>query len=145
MTHAAFNCDLLRIQPFERRRQCGVKDIFFTYSGPLSIHWASFKRHSLPEYYCWPCPCLWPPCTHLLMATKNKIKNQKWLGFSLLPVSDALYNDKDISPLFQDIDLANVDLQLYGLSILLLFDCGEITQPGSAGVLFILLFINAFF
>ncbi len=27
--------------------------------GPLSTNWASFKRHSLPEYYCWPCPSLY--------------------------------------------------------------------------------------
>ncbi len=27
--------------------------------GPLSTNWASFKRHSLPEYCCWPCPSLY--------------------------------------------------------------------------------------
>ncbi len=28
--------------------------------GPLvPINWASFKRHSLPEYCCWPCPSLY--------------------------------------------------------------------------------------
>ncbi len=33
----------------------GVGDIFLTNFGPLSTNWASFKRHSLPEYCCWPC------------------------------------------------------------------------------------------
>ncbi len=31
----------------------GVGDIFLV---PLSTNWASFKRHSLPEYCFWPCP-----------------------------------------------------------------------------------------
>ncbi len=25
----------------------------------LSTNWASFKHHSLPEYFCWPCPSLY--------------------------------------------------------------------------------------
>ncbi len=27
--------------------------------GPLSTNWPSFKRHSLPEYCCWPCPAFY--------------------------------------------------------------------------------------
>ncbi len=34
-------------------------DIFLAHFGPLSTNWASFKRHSLPEYCCWPCPSLY--------------------------------------------------------------------------------------
>ncbi len=30
-------------------------DIFLAHFGPLRTNWASFKRHSLPEYCCWPC------------------------------------------------------------------------------------------
>ncbi len=37
----------------------GVGDIFLANFGHLSTNWASFKRHSLPEYCCWPCPS-WP-------------------------------------------------------------------------------------
>ncbi len=37
----------------------GVEDIFLAHFGPLSTNWASFKRHSLPEYCCWPCPSLY--------------------------------------------------------------------------------------
>ncbi len=36
-----------------------VGDIFVAHFGHLSINWASFKRHSLPEYCCWPCPSLY--------------------------------------------------------------------------------------
>ncbi len=32
---------------------------FLAHFGPLSTNWASFKRHSLPEYCCWPCPSLY--------------------------------------------------------------------------------------
>ncbi len=38
---------------------CGVGDIFLAHFGPFSTNWASFKRHSLPEYCCWPCPSLY--------------------------------------------------------------------------------------
>ncbi len=34
-------------------------DILLAHFGPLSTNWASFKRHSLPEYCCWPCPSLY--------------------------------------------------------------------------------------
>ncbi len=37
----------------------GVGDIFLAHFGILSTNWASFKRHSLPEYCCWPCPSLY--------------------------------------------------------------------------------------
>ncbi len=37
----------------------GVGDIFLAHFGSLSINWASFKHHSLPEYCCWPCPSLY--------------------------------------------------------------------------------------
>ncbi len=37
----------------------GVGDIFLAHFGPLSTNWALFKRHSLPEYFCWPCPSLY--------------------------------------------------------------------------------------
>ncbi len=32
---------------------------FLAHFGPLSTNWALFKRHSLPEYCCWPCPSLY--------------------------------------------------------------------------------------
>ncbi len=34
-------------------------DIFLAHFGHLSTNLASFKRHSLPEYCCWPCPSLY--------------------------------------------------------------------------------------
>ncbi len=34
-------------------------DIFLAHFGSLSTNWASFKRHSLPEYCWWPCPSLY--------------------------------------------------------------------------------------
>ncbi len=37
----------------------GVGNIFLAHFGPLSSNWSSFKRHTLPEYYCWPCPSLY--------------------------------------------------------------------------------------
>ncbi len=37
----------------------GVEDIFLAHFGPLSTNWALFKRHSLPEYRCWPCQSLY--------------------------------------------------------------------------------------
>ncbi len=37
----------------------GVGDIFLAHFGPLSTNWASFKRHSQPEYCCWPCTSLY--------------------------------------------------------------------------------------
>ncbi len=37
----------------------GVGDIFLAHFGHLSTNWASFKRPSLPEYCCWPCPSLY--------------------------------------------------------------------------------------
>ncbi len=36
-----------------------MRNIFLAHFGPLSTYWASFKRHSLPEYCCWPCPSLY--------------------------------------------------------------------------------------
>ncbi len=35
------------------------RDIFLAHFGLLSTNWTLFKRHSLPEYCCWPCPCLY--------------------------------------------------------------------------------------
>ncbi len=32
----------------------GVGDILLAHFGLLSTNWVSFKRHSLPEYCCWP-------------------------------------------------------------------------------------------
>ncbi len=43
----------------QRFRLVVVWDIFLTHFGPLSTNWALFKRHSLPEYCCWPCPSLY--------------------------------------------------------------------------------------
>ncbi len=37
----------------------GVGGIFLAHFGPLSTNWVSYKRHSLPEYCCWPCPSLY--------------------------------------------------------------------------------------
>ena len=37
----------------------GVGDIFLAHFRPHSTIWASFKRHSLSEYCCWPCPSLY--------------------------------------------------------------------------------------
>ncbi len=37
----------------------GVGDIFLAHFGPLRTNWALFKRHSLPEYCCWPCTSLY--------------------------------------------------------------------------------------
>ncbi len=37
----------------------GVGGIFLAHFEPLSTNWVSFKRHSLPEYCCWPCPSLY--------------------------------------------------------------------------------------
>ncbi len=37
----------------------GVKGILLAHFGPLRTNSALFKRHSLPEYYCWPCPSLY--------------------------------------------------------------------------------------
>ncbi len=34
-------------------------DISLAHFGPLSNNWSLFKRHSLPEYCCWPCPSLY--------------------------------------------------------------------------------------
>ncbi len=53
-----------------------VGEYLLAYFGPLSTNWASLKRHSLPEYCCWPCPMtmtLWLQCTHLLMTTSSRI------------------------------------------------------------------------
>ncbi len=38
---------------------------FLAQFGPLSTNWASFKHHSLPEYYCWPCPSLYDYSVHI--------------------------------------------------------------------------------
>ncbi len=38
---------------------------FLAHFGPLSTNWASFKRHSLPEYCCWPCPSLYDYSVHI--------------------------------------------------------------------------------
>ncbi len=40
-------------------KNCTWSDESQFYFRPLSTNWASFKRHSLPEYYCWPCPSLY--------------------------------------------------------------------------------------
>ncbi len=42
-----------------------VRDIFLAHFGPLSTNWASFKRHSLPEYCWWPCPSLYDYSVHI--------------------------------------------------------------------------------
>ncbi len=37
-----------------------VWGIFYWHTwGPLVSNWSLFKRHSLPEYFCWPCPSLY--------------------------------------------------------------------------------------
>ncbi len=36
-----------------------LNQIFLAHFGPLSTNLLSFKRHSLPEYCCWPCPSLY--------------------------------------------------------------------------------------
>ncbi len=43
----------------------GVGDIFLAHFGPFSTNWASFKRHSLPEYCCWSCPSLYDYSVHI--------------------------------------------------------------------------------
>ncbi len=43
----------------------GLGDIFLAHFGPLSTNWASFKRHSLLEYCCWPCPSLYDYSVHI--------------------------------------------------------------------------------
>ncbi len=45
----------------------GVGGIFLAHFGPLRTNWVSFKRHSLPEYCCWPCPSFMTTVYHLLM------------------------------------------------------------------------------
>ncbi len=37
----------------------GGGDIFLAHFGSFSTNWALFRRHSLPEYCCWPCPSLY--------------------------------------------------------------------------------------
>ncbi len=51
----------------------GVGDIFLAHFGPLSTNWASFKRHSLPEYYCWPCPSLYDYSVLIFWCTSSRI------------------------------------------------------------------------
>ncbi len=36
-----------------------VWGIFYWHTVPFSTNWVSFKRHSLPEYRCWPYPSLY--------------------------------------------------------------------------------------
>ncbi len=50
----------------------GVGDTFLAHFGPLSTNWVSFKRHSLPEYCCWPCPFLYD-----YFMTSSRIMSQK--------------------------------------------------------------------
>ncbi len=40
---------------------------------PLSTNWASFKRHSLPEYCCWPCPSLYDYSVSIFWCTSSRI------------------------------------------------------------------------
>lgn len=40
----------------------------------IITNWTSFKSHSLPEYFCWPCH-KWPQCTHLLITASSRIKS----------------------------------------------------------------------
>ncbi len=51
----------------------GVRDIFLAHFGSLSTNWASFKRHSLPEYCCWPCPSLYDYSVPSSDATSSRI------------------------------------------------------------------------
>ncbi len=41
------------------------QDNFLAHFGPLSTNWASVKRHSLPEYCCWPCLSLYDYSVHI--------------------------------------------------------------------------------
>ncbi len=48
--------------------------------GTLSTNWASFKRHSLPEYCCWPCPSLYDysvPCVPVSQSS-NHLRLVSW-------------------------------------------------------------------
>ncbi len=40
--------------------------------GPLSTNWASFKRHSLPEYCCWSCPSLYNYSLEVCYPTRTR-------------------------------------------------------------------------
>ncbi len=43
--------------------------------GRLSTNWASFKRHSLPEY-CWPCPSLYDYSEPIFWCTSSRIMHR---------------------------------------------------------------------
>ncbi len=47
--------------------------IFLVHFGPLSINWASFKHHSLPEYCYWPCPSLYDYSVSIFWCTSSRI------------------------------------------------------------------------
>ncbi len=49
----------------------GVGVIFLAHFGLISTNWASFKRHSLPEYCCWPCPSLMPRRIKTVLKAKG--------------------------------------------------------------------------
>ncbi len=51
----------------------GTGDIFLAHFGPLSTNWAAFKRHSLPEYCCWPCPSLYDYSVPIFWCTSRRI------------------------------------------------------------------------
>ncbi len=51
----------------------GVGDIFLAHFGPFSTNWALFKRHSLPEHCCWPCPSLYDYSVPIFWCTSSRI------------------------------------------------------------------------
>ncbi len=54
----------------------GVGDIFLAHFGSLSTNWASFKHHSLPGYFCWPCPSLYNYSVHIFWCTSSRIMHR---------------------------------------------------------------------
>ncbi len=78
----------------------GVGDIFLAHFGPLSTNWASFKHHSLPEYFCWPCPSLYdysvPIFWWRIMHHVTKLKSSQ-TGFLNMTMS-SLYSNGLQSP-----------------------------------------------
>ncbi len=54
----------------------GVGDTFLAHFGPLSTNWTLFKRHSLPEYCCWPCPSLYDYSVLIFWCTSSRIMHR---------------------------------------------------------------------
>ncbi len=91
---------------------CG--DIFLVHFGPLSTNWASFKRHSLPEYLLTMFIPLWLQCTHLLMATSSRIMHHvtklksSQAGFLNMTMSSLYSNVVEREIRFMDVQPTNL-------------------------------------